>query len=163
MDGNRLYFAIAIFNLAVIQKDPHIVIAAYKMLKSKVPAYQLALEDFVILYESSICVTDKTLASRLIDNYVNIINERLPVEEEQRLRMLHDWRFSRQFSVKNMFTSKLNSKYFPWLDNYIRAIVCEQKEKYDEAKMYYLDALSTMPEEWPEREIICQRYESHNN
>lgn len=151
---------ISIFNLSILIEDPYLIVSAYTELKRRVPAYQLTLEDFVIVCESSICTKDKTLADSLIVNRTSMLKEELSAEEEQRLTMMHKWRFLKNFSTEDILTSRLNSKYYPWLDNYMRATAFEQQESYDKAKEYYLDALSTMPEEWSERTIIYQRYES---
>ncbi len=160
IDGVKLNFAIAIFNLSILYKDPYFITAAYNELKRQVPIYRLTLDDFTKVYESSICIKDKALAVSLIDNRSNMLKEKLSAGEEQRLVMMHKWRFSKNLPTKDILTSSSNSKYYPWLDNYMRATACEQLKKYDEAKMYYLDALSTMPEEWSERKVIYQRYES---
>lgn len=156
----RFNSAISIFNLSILYKDPYIIVSAYTELKRRVPAYQLTLEDFVIVCESSICTKDKDLADSLIVKRASMLKKELSAEEEQRLTMMHNWRFAKIISAEDILTTRLNSKYYPWLDNYMRATACEQLESYDKAKVYYLDALSTMPEEWTERKIIYLRYES---
>ena len=93
IDGVKLNFAIAIFNLSILYKDPYFITAAYNELKRQVPIYRLTLDDFTKVYESSICIKDKALAVSLIDNRSNMLKEKLSAGEEQRLVMMHKWRF----------------------------------------------------------------------
>lgn len=133
-----------LFARAVEKKEPARVCRAFRWLVTANPALQLAESHAVAVAESALWLSDRAMATRLLE-LIQKGFARLPEADLHRLMQMYVWRFGPDpKKAEALLDLPPEISHLPYVDLYARGQVAQSLGRTREAAVYFRDALQQM-------------------